>query len=55
MGIGPFGKLAYIVPELNKRVEHTIRKRCADEPSIELASRAELANLGGWLNACLKR
>ena len=50
---GPFGKLVYIVPEMN-RIEPTIRKRCADQPTIELATRPELSNLRGWLEDRLK-
>ena len=50
---GPFGKLVYIVPEMN-RIEPTIRKRCADQPIIELATRPELSNLRGWLEDRLK-
>ena len=45
---GPFGKLVYIVPEIS-RAEAAIRKRCADHPTIQMATHTELRNLRSWL------
>lgn len=54
MFAGPFGKLAYIVPEM-PRIENIIQKRCADHPRIELATGKRLVDLQDWIRDRLDR
>jgi len=45
---GPFGKLVNIVPEISYE-DATIRKRCSDHPTIQMATQPELRDLRSWL------